>query len=117
MELSARSFDKPDSVEELPLAKAEVVRLGNWSLYRATIQPGWRFSEHAAPDTGPKLCQDEHALFMILSGHFVVKMEDGRTLDLQSGDIASIPPGHDAWVVGEEPVIALEMVPAGATVS
>jgi len=76
-----------------------------------TIDPGWRFSEHAGPLLGTEICQDEHPLWMVLSGSFAVQMEDGKKEEYGPGDVGFIPPGHDAWVIGDEPVVAIDLQP------
>ncbi len=111
-EFMIKSLDKPDETEEYPHAKADLVHIGNWDVYRLTIDPGWRFSEHAGPLMGTETCQDEHPLWMVLSGRFAVQMEDGKKEEFGPGDVGFIPPGHDAWVIGDEPVVAIDLQPS-----
>jgi len=107
-----KSFDKPDEAGDYPLTKMEVIRVGNTDVYRFTFDPGWRWTEHAAPYAETSTCQDEHPLWTIISGKFAVQMDDGRKEEFGPGDIGFIPPGHDAWVVGDETVVAIDFQPA-----
>jgi quercetin dioxygenase-like cupin family protein len=102
-----KTFERPDEVREFPLGRGEVVQIEGGEVLRMTLQPGWRWSEHTRPLTGTELCEAPHFMYVI-SGGFGVRMADGRELALGPGDVAVIPPGHDAWVVGDEPFVALD---------
>ena len=71
------------------------------------MQPGWRWSEHVKPVAGTELCMAPHQQYQI-SGRIHIVMGDGTELESGPGDITSLPPGHDAWVVGNEPVVAID---------
>ena len=107
-----KSLDKPDETitEEYPQAKAELLHIGNWNVYHLTMDPGWRLSKHAGPMLGTETCQDEHPLWMVLSGRFAVQM-DGKKVEFGPGDVGYLLPGYDAWVIGDEPVIAIDLQP------
>jgi len=109
----ARNIESPDEKFELGRAEMRVVNLEGLSLVRATMQPGWRWSTDIKPSAGTGSCQLGHA-GVILSGRFHVEMDDGRSLDLGPGDVHVVPPGHDAWVVGDEPVVVLDVKPGAA---
>ena len=79
-------------------------------LTRCTLQPGWRWSQHVRPLTRTESCQVQHIQY-VLSGRLTIRMDDGSRLDLQAGDFAVIAPGHDAWVVGDEPFVAVDFSP------
>jgi class 3 adenylate cyclase len=49
-----------------------------------------------------------HHLQVLVSGHFAVRMDDGEEIQLVPSDVVDIPPGHDAWVVGDEPAVLLD---------
>lgn len=102
-----KSFSSPDAVQTPPLARMEVVNFGDMSVVRMTCQPGWRWSEHIKPLAGTESCQGTHFSY-IISGHFRTVMDDGRVDDLGPGDISITGPGHDAWVVGDEPCVILD---------
>ncbi len=106
-----KSFNQPDEARELPLVKMDIVNIGNWNAYRFTFEPGWRWTEHTAPYAETETCMVEHSLWMIISGRFIVQMDDGRKEEFGPGDVGFLPPGHDAWVVGEEPVVGIDLRP------
>ncbi len=111
-DLMKKSFNNPEEAQEIAKAKWELVSLENGNVYRYTFEPGWRWTEHAAPSAGTPTCQEFHPLMIILSGRIMVQMDgDGKKEELGPGDIGFIPPGHDAWVVGDEAVIAIDFQP------
>jgi quercetin dioxygenase-like cupin family protein len=95
-----RSFDK---------GRFEVYEVGPMTLGRATYEPGWRWSEHVGRATGESLCQVEH-VGLVVSGAAAVKMADGREEVMREGDFFYVPPGHDSWVVGDEPYVSLHIM-------
>lgn len=101
---SVRSLDAVDEKRVLELGRVEVVRLGGVSFERATFRPGWRWSTHA----GEGLCQERHLGYLI-AGRMCFAMSDGTRLEAGAGDVYLVPPGHDAWVVGDEPCSALDL--------
>jgi len=105
--VAAKSFDSPDETRTPPNTKVEVVRLEGATAARLTLQPGWRWSEAVKPTAGTDSCQARH-VGAILSGHLHVAHTDGTEGDARAGDAYVVEPGHDAWVVGDEPVVALE---------
>lgn len=80
-------------------------------LGRARYEPGWKWSEHVAPLAGTGSCQVEH-VGMVMSGRVMVAMDDGLRIELGPGDLFYIPPGHDSWVVGDEPYVAIHLLGA-----
>ena len=56
---------------------------------------------------GTDSCQVTHLLYC-LSGRMKVVMDDGTEGEMGPGDMAAIEPGHDAWVVGDEPCVAVD---------
>jgi quercetin dioxygenase-like cupin family protein len=108
MQLEKKSFGSPDEVR--PMAdkgRVELVKVGDGVVGKATFEPGWRWSEHVKPIAGTESCQAAHVGY-VLSGHQKVLMDDGTELDLGPGDVVAIPPGHDGWVVGNEPSVVLD---------
>jgi hypothetical protein len=106
--LEHRSFDEPDEVRKGDNWRMELLDLaGGAQVGRITVQPGWRWTEHVGPVAGTDLCQAPHQQYQI-SGRIHVVMADGTELEAGPGDVTSLPPGHDAWVVGDEAVVAID---------
>lgn len=84
-----------------------VVGLGETTAGRGTFEPGWRWSQDVKPIAGTDSCQAHHTLY-IISGRMHVVMNDGTEADIGPGDAAIIPPGHDAWTVGDEACVAID---------
>ena len=87
----------------------EVYRIGPATIGRATYEPGWRWSEHVGAASGERSCHIEH-VGLVQSGTAVALMDDGRELVMRAGDLFYIPPGHDSWVLGEEPYVSLHIL-------
>lgn len=102
-----KNFAEPDEVLEFPFGRGEVVNIGGGKVLRITLQPGWRWSDHVKPATGTELCEAPHFQYVI-SGRIAVRMADGSEFELGPGDVNLLPPGHDAWVVGDEPVLGVD---------
>jgi hypothetical protein len=107
--LIRRSFDEPDEVQEFPKIKVETVRVGDLDVKRLTVEPGWRWSEHVGPTVGSDHCTLFHLIWTVVSGRFGVEMTDGSKEVFGPGDVGVISPGHDAWVVGDEPVVGIDV--------
>ena len=105
--VASKPFDSPDETRTPPDTRVEVVRLGDTTAARFTFQPGWRWSENIKPTAGTDSCQSHH-IGAILSGQLHIVHNDGTEADARGGDAYVVQPGHDAWVVGDEPVVALE---------
>ena len=108
-ELAGKRFENPDEVREFVggTGCVELVDLNGHAVGRGTFEPGWRWSEHVKPLAGTASCQAGHTGY-ILSGRMGVRMDDGSEGEIGPGDAMVIPPGHDAWVVGNEPCVALD---------
>jgi mannose-6-phosphate isomerase-like protein (cupin superfamily) len=102
-----KSFDSPDEVRSPEKTRLEVVNLGSVKAARMTAQPGWRWSECIKPVAGTDSCQTHH-VGTVVSGGLRVQHNDGSSVDLTPGDAYVIEPGHDAWVTGDAPFVALE---------
>lgn len=105
--VASRSFDSPDETRTPPNTRVDVVKLGGVTAARLTFQPGWRWSEALKPTVGTESCEAHH-VGAILGGHLHIVHSDGTEADARAGDAYVVEPGHDAWVVGDEPVVALE---------
>jgi mannose-6-phosphate isomerase-like protein (cupin superfamily) len=95
---TTKSFDKPDDRITNGGVEIDVLRIGDMKVKRATYPKGWKFSTHM----GAPKCLDTHVGYAV-SGHLAVELDGGRRLELGPGSVFVIPPGHDAWVVGDEP--------------
>jgi hypothetical protein len=102
-----KSIATPDEVREFPNGRLEVVNVGDLVFARMTVQPGWSWSSSVKPLAQTDSCEFPHETY-VLSGALHVKMDDGTELDLTAGDVAVIGPGHDAWVVGDEPCVLID---------
>jgi len=114
LEVILKRFEVPDEIREFPFGKFELVDLGGMTLGRATYQPGWKWSEHVGKPLGQSHCQVEH-VGMVLSGCATAAMADGRVIEMRTGELFYIPPGppgHDSWVVGDEPYVSLHFLGA-----
>jgi len=111
LDVVLKRFEKPDEIREFEKGRFEIVRLGGVTIGRATYQPGWRWSVDVGPATGATSCQVEH-VGMVVSGCATAAMDDGRIIEMRAGDIFYVPPGHDSWVVGDEPYVSLHFLGA-----
>ena len=102
MQLRRKSFDRPDEIRTVERARVELVELGETAIGRAVFEPGWRWSEHVKPIVGTESCEVHHVGYA-MSGVLHVEMDDGASMEVRPGDAFEVPPGHDAWVVGDEP--------------
>lgn len=109
--LQRKSFAKPDQVRQFPAGRCDIVTLDEMSVGRFEFKPGWRWSKDVAPIAGTPSCQFRHVGYTI-SGALEVHMDDGTTLTIGAGEAYEIPPGHDAWVVGDEPWCSVEFASA-----
>jgi quercetin dioxygenase-like cupin family protein len=109
-----KRFESPDEVREFELGRFEVVNIGGMAIGRATYQPGWKWSEHVGRPLGQTHCNVEH-VGMVVSGRVAVGMDDGRVIEMRAGDLFYTPPGppgHDSWVIGDEPYVSLHFLGA-----
>jgi mannose-6-phosphate isomerase-like protein (cupin superfamily) len=98
-----KNFERPDEVREFPRGRLELVKIGGVTVGRGRLEPGWRWSESVKPIVNTDSCEAAHFQYH-LSGVLHVRMDDGTEFECRAGDVCLIPPGHDAWVVGDEPV-------------
>ena len=105
--LIAKSFESPDEVRSPDKTKVDVVDLAGVKAARITVEPGWRWSECIKPLVGGESCRAHH-IGVIVSGTMHVVHDDGTEGDAAAGTTYVIEPGHNAWVLGDEPVVAFE---------
>lgn len=96
-----KSFAAPDDVRKFEKGKAEVVTLGEFAIGLGTFEPAWKWSTSVKPIAQTKSCEVEHGGY-VLSGRMRIAMDDGTEFDIGPGDVFTIPPGHDAWTLGNE---------------
>lgn len=106
--IDAKSFDDPDETVTFELGRVDMVQLGALGIGREVLEPGWRWSTHIKPIVGTEWCEFHHVMY-VLSGRGRVLTPDGRTFDISAGQIVDISPGHDAWVVGDEPIRTIDI--------
>jgi class 3 adenylate cyclase len=103
MERFVRSFSEPDELIEIETVRTEMITLGGMTVSHDVLRPGWRWSTHIKPLVGTEWCQVRH-IGVVLRGRIRYRLEDGTEFDAGPLDLMDIPPGHDAWVVGDEPL-------------
>jgi mannose-6-phosphate isomerase-like protein (cupin superfamily) len=106
--ISKKSFDQPDEIQAHEKLKSETITMDGLKIQRVTTEPGWRWSKHLKQVGGGDSCQIDHLIY-ILSGNLHVIMNDGKELEYGAGDMGVIPPGHDGWNTGNEPLVWLEI--------
>ena len=102
------NLDEVEQEHRFAHGTAALARVGSVVVGRALLEPGWRWSNDVKPLVGTPSCQIHH-LHLQLAGRFAVRMDDGSEHEFRANDVMDIPPGHDAWVVGDEPVILLDI--------
>ncbi len=109
--LETKSHDNPDETRTPSKTKVEVVRLEGFTVGRLNLDAGWRWSEHIKPVVGTESCQLSHVGHLI-SGRMGIRLNDGTEQIINAGESYTIPPGHDGWVIGDEPAVAIEVMSA-----
>ena len=103
----SKSLNSPEEVRKFDMGKVEVVNVAGATIGRATFEPGWKWSTCVKPIAKTNSCQAAHFGYQI-SGTMTTRMDDGTEKTSKAGDVLNIPPGHDAWVVGNEAVVVLD---------
>lgn len=109
MDLQLIALGEPTEVREFEKGRFELYRVGPMTLGRATYEPGWRWREHVGAATGEQWCEVEH-VGLVLSGRAMAAMRDGEDRVMEPGQLFYVPPGHDSWVVGDEPYVSLHVM-------
>jgi quercetin dioxygenase-like cupin family protein len=110
-EVVLKRFERPDEIRIFEKGKFEVIHIGGMTLGRATYEPGWRWSVHVGRALGKARCDVEH-VGLVIAGCATAAMDDGRIFEMKAGDVFFIEPGHDSWVVGDEPYVSLHLLGA-----
>ena len=108
MKLAHKSFDMPDETRSFPNGQMSIVKFDETvTVSIGTLNPGWHWAEHIQPIVKTDSCQVAHRGY-VFSGRMHAIMEDGTELEIGPNEAYVIPPGHDAWVVGDEPCVLVE---------
>ncbi|MGO9778840.1 MAG: cupin domain-containing protein [Streptosporangiaceae bacterium] len=102
-----KSFGTPDETRTFSHGAMDLVKIGGAEIGRLTLQPGWRWSDHVKPIAGTDMCEAPHFQYHV-SGTLQIVMADGSEVTARPGDVTALPQGHDAWVVGTEPVVVVD---------
>ncbi|MFI7418487.1 cupin domain-containing protein [Nonomuraea sp. NPDC049684] len=111
--IEVKSIDKPDERRDFPKGHLEICELSGLTFGVATFEPGWRWSESVRPIAGTSSCQVHHNGFVV-SGRMRLRMDDGTEAEAGPGEVFVCPPGHDAWVVGDEQVVLYDFAGGAA---
>lgn len=106
--MERKTLHSPDETRQFPKGKIELVTIGGVTFGKATFEPGWKWSESVKPIVKTSSCEAPHTQYHI-SGRLRVKMDNGTEIEFGPGDVGVIPSGHDAWVVGNEPAVMLDI--------
>lgn len=107
-ELIAKSLESPDETTTFETGRLETTQVGDVTFMLGTVEPGWLWSRDNGPDLGTESCPLSHRLYMV-SGQMTVEMDDGTQKTLTQGDVAVIPPGHDAWTEEDEKAVFIDV--------
>src|SRR5688500_11178570 len=111
-QMQKRNMAEAEEVRSFDKGSLELVKMGGVTFGRATLQPGWKWSTCVKPIAKTESCQAPHLQYQI-SGRMHVVMDDGSEMEFGPGDVAQLPPGHDAWVLGDEPVVVIDITGMG----
>ena len=111
-ELRVKSLGAPDETTTFDNGRLETTQVGDVSYMVGTVEPGWVWSRDNGPAMGTESCPLAHRVYMV-AGTITVEMDDGTRETLSKGDVAVIPPGHDAWTNGDEQAVFLDVRPEG----
>ena len=107
-QMEKKTLSTPDEKRSFDKGQVELVTLGGVAFGRATLQPGWKWSTCVKPLVNTESCQAPHLQYHV-SGRLRVRMDDGSEDEFSPGEVSLLPPGHDAWVVGNEPVVVIDI--------
>ena len=108
-----KTFSRPEETRQFPNGRAEIITVGGAEVGRLVFQPGWRWSNDLKALAGTDSCHAPHFQYHV-SGRLGIRMDDGTEFIAGPGDVTSLPSGHDAWVVGDEPYVSLHFLGADA---
>jgi quercetin dioxygenase-like cupin family protein len=106
-----KRFEHPDESRSFEKGRFELIKVGEMTIGRASYEPGWKWSQHVGAAMGKTSCDVEHVGYVV-SGRATAAMDDGCVIEMKAGDFFYIAPGHDSWVVGNEPYVSLHFLGA-----
>lgn len=106
--MQKRTLDQPDDRKTFDKGRLDTLSVGGLTLARLNLQPGWKWSDSLKQVTNTDSCPEPHVIYHV-SGRLRVRMDGGEEQEFGAGDVSLLPAGHDAWVVGNEPVVAVEI--------
>jgi hypothetical protein len=106
--MQSKNLAQPDELRTFDRGRLELVKLGGVTFGRATLLPGWKWSTSLKALVKTESCQAPHLQYHV-SGRLAVRMDDGSQAEFGPGEVSMLPPGHDAWVVGNEPVVVVDI--------
>jgi hypothetical protein len=106
--LCKKSLSRPEETRAFEKGKVELATVGDVTFGRMTLQPGWKWSTCVKPVAQTESCEASHLTYHV-SGRLHIRMDDGTEQEFGPGDVSFVPPGHDAWVVGNEPVVGIDI--------
>jgi hypothetical protein len=106
--MQQKNLARPDETRSFDKGRIELATVGDVTFGRATLQPGWKWSTCVKPLVHTDQCEAAHLQYHV-SGRLHVVMDDGSEAEFGPGDVGCVPPGHDAWVVGNEPVVIIDI--------
>ena len=110
--MESRSLNsKPDETRRFDKGRMDVANMGQTVIGRFTFEPGWKWSTSVKPMVKTESCQMHHTGY-IISGRMRARMDDGTEMEFGPGEAVIVPPGHDAWVVGNEPCVGIDFTGA-----
>ena len=106
-EAELKRFSAPDETRTFEKGRVDLINIGGATIGRLTLEPGWRWSECVKPIAGTEWCEAPHFQYHV-SGTLHCVLRDGTEFDAVPGDVTALGHGHDAWVVGDEPVVVVD---------
>ena len=103
-----KNLDTPDETRDFEQGRLQTATIRDFKVARAVLQPGWKRSEHVRPIAQTDSCQVRHTGYVV-SGQMRIVMDDRSETEIGPGDAYVIEPGHDAWVVGSEPFVGVDV--------
>ncbi len=103
----AQDFATPSETRTFPNGRVDLLRIGGAEIGRLTLEPGWRWSTDVRPIAGTEWCEAPHFQYHV-AGVLRIRTSDGEEFDARPGQVTTLPSGHDAWVVGDEPVVVID---------
>ena len=107
--IERKSLDDPDEVRQLPMLLMHFVRVGALNVGRGIVQPGWRWSTHMRKETDEPLCRSTISSSSCRAGSRS-SWRMASYAEMKPNDIFDVPPGHDAWVLGDEPAVIIDFL-------